>query len=54
MDVDDALKLVGGYRRWHLSMFTLLGLTVFIPLCWQGLAIVFIGRPLSLQEGHFL
>ncbi len=43
MEVDEALALVGGARRWHLLMLVLLGLSMFFPLCWQGLSIVFIG-----------
>lgn len=43
MDVDTALTKVGGYKRWHLAMFFFLGITGFMPLCWQGLSIVFLG-----------
>lgn len=43
MDVDKALDFVGGYKRWHLTMFTLLGVSLFMPLAWQGLIVVFIG-----------
>lgn len=43
MDVDAALDLVGGYRRWHVAMFITLGISAFMPLAWQGLSGVFIG-----------
>jgi len=43
MDIDKALDTVGGYRPYHLTLFTLLGFSMFIPVCWQGLIIVFIG-----------
>lgn len=42
MDVDEALRVVGGYRRYHLTIFILLGISMFIPVAWQGLSIVFI------------
>ena len=44
MDIDDALREVGGYRRWHLAAFACLSLVVAIPLASQGLSIVFIGK----------
>ena len=46
MDVDDVLEKVGGCRRWHVAIFTLLGVSMMHPLAWQGLSIVFIGEPI--------
>lgn len=43
MDVEDALDFVGGYRRWHLTLFVLLGISLFSPMAWHGLGVVFIG-----------
>lgn len=44
MDIDEALDFVGGYRRWHVGMFIALGISLFLPLAWQGLSGVFIGK----------
>ena len=41
--VDDALKLVGGYRRWHVVSFVLISFTSCMTLAWQNLSIIFIG-----------
>lgn len=43
MDVDKALETVGGYKRWHLTVFVLLSMSTCMPLSMQGLGIVFIG-----------
>lgn len=43
MDIDEALDFVGGYRRWHVGMFIALGISLFLPLAYQGLSGVFIG-----------
>ena len=42
--VDEALRKVGGYRRWNLLAFGLLGLTFFGTNAFVNLAIVFIGK----------
>ena len=47
MDVDTALAKVGGYRRWHLAIFSFLGIFGFMPLCWQGIIIIFLGKQLA-------
>ena len=44
MDIDDALRKVGGYRRWHLAVFVGISVSVVIPLATQNLNIVFIGQ----------
>ena len=43
MDVDEAVRRVGGYKRWHLTVLLVLGTTTFIPIAWQNVSIVFIG-----------
>ena len=50
MDIDTALATVGGCRRWHILMLILLGFSMFFPLAWQGLSIVFIGEFCLLLE----
>ena len=56
VSLDEALKRVGGYRRWNLIAFLLLGTSSFVPLCWQGLCIVFIGETIHTfgveKHGH--
>ena len=44
MDIDDALAEVGGYRRWHLAVFSYISLAACIPLALMGTNIVFIGE----------
>ena len=44
LTVDEALRQVGGYRPWQLAVYWFLGFTAFIPVAWQSLAIVFIGK----------
>src|SRR6476619_5651464 len=43
MDIDEALEKVGGCRRWHSTMFVLLGFSQFMPTCHQILIVVFAG-----------
>ena len=42
--VDEALRYVGRYRRWHLLAFVLLGTTFFGVTAFQEMAIIFIGK----------
>ena len=49
MDIDDALRKVGGYRRWHLAVFVGISVSVVIPLATQNLNIVFIGKSATSQ-----
>ena len=44
MDVDSLLAQVGGYKRWNLFVFLLVGMSLNISLCWHGLSIVFVGE----------
>ena len=41
--VDDALKLVGGYRRWHVTSLVLISFTTCMTIAFQTLSIIFIG-----------
>lgn len=52
MDIDEALDFVGGYRRWHVGMFIALGISLFLPLAYQGLSGVFIGKNIILRNNH--
>jgi hypothetical protein len=44
MGVDEAIALCGDCSKWHILMFTMLGITSIFPSCWQMLAIIFIGE----------
>ena len=44
MDVDSALAQVGGWKRWNLFMYFLVGTAMSLPLSWQDLSIVFVGE----------
>ena len=44
LSLDEALGRVGGYRPYSLITFFFLGFSSFIPLCWQGLGVVFVGK----------
>ena len=50
--VDEVLKRVGGYRRWHLLAFVLLGFTGMGLNAFHNLAIVFIGRFCHASSKH--
>ena len=43
LDIDEALAAVGGFRRFNFALFWLLCFSSFIPICFQGISIVFIG-----------
>ena len=43
-DLDDILEEVGGWRRWHIAIFFILGLGQNLPYCSTGLIIVFTGN----------
>ena len=43
MDIDEALRTVGGFRRYHLTLFALLCFSSFIPTVFHGISYVFIG-----------
>ena len=44
LNPDEALDLVGGYRRWHIFMFFLISWTTYIAHTWQNLSVIFTGR----------
>ena len=53
MDIDEALDIVGGYRRWNLLAFCMLSISMFIPLCFQGLSIAFTGKLKSWHNSNW-
>ena len=47
MDLDASLAKVGGYRRYNLAAFFIMGGSVCFTFACQGFLIVFIGKVLT-------
>lgn len=44
MDVDETLNKLGGFGKWQIMHFVMLGLAVMVPSAFHTLAIVYIGK----------